>query len=101
LLVLAALYYATRLSRVVLFWAAFILTRPLVATDGDFLDKPFGQGGLEVSRPLASLAIAVAMVALILVIPQRAGHHPGNGTAPRRRRRCAAQSRWRRCSCRR
>jgi uncharacterized membrane-anchored protein len=77
LLVLAALYYATSISRVFLFWAAFILTRPLGATVGDYLDKPFGQGGLEVSRPLASLVIAVAMVVLILVIPQRAGRHPG------------------------
>jgi uncharacterized membrane-anchored protein len=77
LLVLAALYYATAISRVFLFWAAFILTRPLGATVGDYLDKPFGQGGLEVSRPLASLAISVAMVVLILIIPQRAGRHPG------------------------
>src|SRR6187399_3158422 len=72
---LAALYYATAVSRVLLFWAAFILTRPLGATVGDYLDKPFGQGGLEVSRPLASLALAVAMVVLILLIPQRAGTH--------------------------
>jgi uncharacterized membrane-anchored protein len=77
LLVLAALYYATSISHVLLFWTAFILTRPLGATVGDFLDKPFGQGGLEVSRPLASLALAVAMVMLILVLPQRAGQHPG------------------------
>ena len=77
LAVLAALYYATSISRVFLFWAAFILTRPLGATVGDYLDKPFGQGGLEVSRPLASLVIAVAMVVLVLVIPQRAGRHPG------------------------
>ena len=77
LLVLAALYYATSISRVFLFWAAFILTRPLGATIGDYLDKPFGNGGLEVSRPLASLALAVAIIVLILVIPQRAGRHPG------------------------
>jgi uncharacterized membrane-anchored protein len=48
---------------------------------GDFLDKPFGQGGLEVSRPLASLVLAVAMVVLILLIPQRAGTHPGSESA--------------------
>jgi uncharacterized membrane-anchored protein len=77
LLVLAALYYATSISRVLLFWCAFILTRPLGATVGDFLDKPFGSGGMEVSRPLASAVIAVAMVVLILLIPQRAGRHPG------------------------
>jgi uncharacterized membrane-anchored protein len=81
LAVLAALYYATALSRVLLFWAAFILTRPLGATIGDYLDKPFGQGGLEVSRPLASLALALAMVVLILLIPQRAGQHPGSERA--------------------
>jgi len=55
LAVLAALYYATAISRVVLFWTAFILTRPLGATIGDYLDKPFGQGGLEVSRPLVKV----------------------------------------------
>ena len=80
LLLLAALYYATSISRVFLFWAAFILTRPLGATIGDYLDKPFGQGGLEVSRPFASLALAVAMIVLILLIPQRAGRHPGGET---------------------
>jgi uncharacterized membrane-anchored protein len=78
LLLLAGLYYATSISRVFLFWAAFILTRPLGATIGDYLDKPFGQGGLEVSRPLASLVLAVAILLLILVIPQRAGTHPGS-----------------------
>jgi uncharacterized membrane-anchored protein len=78
LLLLAGLYYATSISRVFLFWAAFILTRPLGATIGDYLDKPFGQGGLEVSRPLASLVLAAAMVLLILVIPQRAEKHPGS-----------------------
>jgi uncharacterized membrane-anchored protein len=77
LAIVAALYYATKISRVLLFWAAFILTRPLGATVGDFLDKPLAQGGLDLSRPLASLALAVAMIALILVIPQRAGRHPG------------------------
>jgi uncharacterized membrane-anchored protein len=75
-LLLAGLYFATSISRVFLFWTAFILTRPLGATIGDYLDKPFGQGGLEVSRPLASLVLAAAMVVLILVIPQRAGRHP-------------------------
>jgi uncharacterized membrane-anchored protein len=81
LLVLAGLYYATSLSRVLLFWAAFILTRPLGATVGDFLDKPLEKGGLDLSRPLASLALAVAMVVLILLIPQRAGKHPGSQNA--------------------
>jgi len=78
LLVLAVLYYTTRVSRVLLFWAAFILTRPLGATVGDWFDKPRAQGGLEVSRPLASLILAVAIVVLVLVLPQRAGRHPGD-----------------------
>jgi len=76
LLVLAVLYYATSISRVALFWGAFILTRPLGATVGDFLDKPVAKGGLEFSRPLASAVLAVVIVLLILFIPQRAGQHP-------------------------
>jgi uncharacterized membrane-anchored protein len=77
LAVLAALYYWTSVSRVFLFWAAFILTRPLGATVGDFLDKPTGNGGLALSRPLASAAIFVLIVALIFMLPQRPGRHPG------------------------
>jgi uncharacterized membrane-anchored protein len=77
LLVLAALYYWTRINRVTLFWAAFILTRPLGATIGDFFDKPLDHGGLGISRPIATLILAVAIVLLIAVIPQRAGRHPG------------------------
>ncbi len=76
LLALAALYFWTRTSRVLLFWAAFILTRPLGATIGDFFDKPIAKGGLDVSRPVASLVLAVAIVTLIIVLPQRAGGHP-------------------------
>ena len=72
----AALYFWTRVSRVVLFWAAFILTRPLGATVGDFLDKPFDHGGLALSRTVATVAIAGAMVLLIQLLPQRAGAHP-------------------------
>ncbi len=78
LAVLAILHFATRVSRVLLFWAAFILTRPLGATLGDFFDKPRADGGLEFSRPLASLVLAIAIVVLILLIPQRAGRHPDN-----------------------
>ena len=77
LLVLAGLYFATRVSRVFLFWAAFILTRPLGATVGDFLDKPVAKGGLELSRPLASAVLAAVIVILIMVLPQRPGRHPG------------------------
>ena len=77
LAVLALLYVATRLSRVLLFWAAFILTRPLGATVSDFLAKPIARGGLDLSRPLATALLSAAIVALILVTPQRAGDHPG------------------------
>jgi uncharacterized membrane-anchored protein len=66
---------------VFLFWAAFILTRPLGATVGDFLDKPLDKGGLELSRPIASLVLAVVIVALILIMPQRPGRHPGQAEA--------------------
>jgi len=78
LLVLASLYYSTKISRVFLFWAAFILTRPLGATVGDFLDKPVSKGGLEFSRPLATVVLSIVIVLLILVLPQRAGSHPGS-----------------------
>lgn len=77
LAVIVVLYAATNMSRVVLFWAAFILTRPLGATVGDFLDKPVSAGGLALSRPIASAVIAVFIVACLLLIPQRAGTHPG------------------------
>lgn len=74
--VIAALYFWTGLSRVALFWAAFILTRPLGATIGDFLDKPVANGGLGLSLLLATAALALAIVALIVLLPQRAGQHP-------------------------
>ncbi|OBK33392.1 hypothetical protein A5658_01745 [Mycobacterium sp. 1245111.1] len=75
--VVVALYWWTGISRVALFWVAFILTRPLGATVGDFIDKPVADGGLALSRPLASLVIAGIMVALLVVLPQRPGRHPG------------------------
>lgn len=78
LALVAALYYWTNVSRVALFWVAFILTRPLGATLGDFLDKPVDDGGLAWSRPLASAVIAVIIVALIIILPQRPGRHPGS-----------------------
>ena len=77
LAVVAGLYFWTSVNRVVLFWAAFILTRPLGATVGDFLDKPLDHGGLNFSRPVASAVLAVAIIALILLLPQRAGRRPG------------------------
>ena len=81
LAVLAILYFSTRVSRVFLFWAAFILTRPLGATVGDWLDKPLGKGGLELSRPLASAALAAVIVVLIFLLPQRPGEHPQRAAA--------------------
>jgi uncharacterized membrane-anchored protein len=76
LAVVAAVYSWTSVSRVTLFWIAFILTRPLGATVGDFLDKPVSHGGLALSRPLASAIIAIFIVLCLLVLPQRAGSHP-------------------------
>ena len=78
---LAIGYWRTRISRVALFWAAFILTRPLGATVGDFLDKPVADGGLNFSRPLATGVLALAIVMLVLLIPQRAGRHPGHAAS--------------------
>lgn len=82
LLVVVALYFWTGISRVILFWVAFILTRPLGATVGDLLDKPVDDGGLAFSRPLATAVIGAVMVALIIVLPQRPGRHPETSSAP-------------------
>ena len=76
LIAVAALNYWTRVSRVTLFWLAFILTRPLGATVGDFLDKPVNHGGLDLSRPLASAVIAGLIFVLLIILPQRPGQHP-------------------------
>jgi uncharacterized membrane-anchored protein len=81
LMVVAAAYFWTNTSRVALFWTAFILSRPLGATVGDYLDKPLSHGGLALSRPLASGVIAVFIVACVLLSPQRAGQHPGEAQA--------------------
>jgi uncharacterized membrane-anchored protein len=71
LIIIAALYLWTKVSRTALFWAAFVLTRPLGATVGDFLDKPIDHGGLALSRYAASASLVIAMVLLILLLPQR------------------------------
>jgi len=76
LAVIVIAYYFTSISRTALFWAAFILTRPLGATVGDFLDKPIADGGLAVSRLYASLLLSAVIVACIWALPQRAGRHP-------------------------
>ena len=73
--IIAAAYLWTRVSHTVLFWIAFVLTRPLGATVGDFLDKPLDHGGLALSRYTASIALAVAIAALVFILPQRAGEH--------------------------
>jgi uncharacterized membrane-anchored protein len=78
LAVIAILYFTTKANRVFLFWAAFILTRPLGATVGDFLDKPVASGGLEWSRPVASAVLAIVIIGLILLLPQQPGRHPGD-----------------------
>jgi uncharacterized membrane-anchored protein len=72
LLVVALLNYFTAISKTVLFWAAFILTRPLGAVSGDLFDKPAGQGGLAISRYTASGVLLAAIVLCILIFPQRA-----------------------------
>ncbi len=81
LALVAALYYCTTISRTLLFWVAFIVTRPLGATVGDFLDKPLDHGGLALGRFQASAVLAVLIVLAILLIPQRAGRHPGASVA--------------------
>lgn len=76
LLLITFLYFRTKVSKVLLFWGAFILTRPLGAVVGDFLDKPFAKGGLNISRPMISLILLVSICILIAFIPQKAGEHP-------------------------
>jgi uncharacterized membrane-anchored protein len=72
LVVIVALHFGSRISKTVLFWAAFVLTRPLGAVVGDFLDKPHAQGGLELSRYLATACLFAAILMLVLLLPQRA-----------------------------
>jgi uncharacterized membrane-anchored protein len=75
LLLIAGLHFWTRVSHVALFWSAFILTRPLGAVVGDFLDKPHAQGGLALSRYAASAVLLGMIVVLVLLLPQRAAKH--------------------------
>ena len=76
LAVVAAAYYCTDISRALLFWSAFILTRPLGATLGDLLDKPVAKGGFNIDRFQASAVIAVIMIACIILLRQNPGQHP-------------------------
>jgi uncharacterized membrane-anchored protein len=75
LAIVAACHFWTKISKTALFWVAFILTRPLGAVVGDFLDKPLAQGGLNLSRFIASGSLVVLVIASILLFPQRAGKH--------------------------
>jgi uncharacterized membrane-anchored protein len=77
LALVAAAYFYTSMSHTLLFWSAFILTRPLGATLGDLLDKPHANGGLALSRFWASAILAALVVICILLVPQKAGRHPG------------------------
>lgn len=72
LAIVVAAYLWTGLSRTLLFWAAFVLTRPLGAVIGDLLDKPVSEGGLALSRYSASAVLLLFIVACIMVFPQRA-----------------------------
>ena len=78
LLGVLAAYFWTKISKTLLFWAAFILTRPLGAVVGDFLDKPIAKGGLNLSRYSASAALVLIIIACILFFPQRAGKGAGH-----------------------
>jgi uncharacterized membrane-anchored protein len=77
LILIAAVYFYTSVSHTLLFWSAFILTRPLGATVGDLLDKPLNHGGLAFSRFAASAILAVFIVACIVILPKKAGKYPG------------------------
>ena len=77
LALIAAVYFYTSMSRTLLFWAAFILTRPLGATLGDLLDKPLDSGGLAFSRFYASAILAGVIIGCVALLPQRAGAHSG------------------------
>jgi uncharacterized membrane-anchored protein len=77
LTIVAGAYFFTNISRTLLFWTAFILTRPLGATLGDLLTKPLANGGLNLSRISSSLALGLFMIVCILLTSQRAGQHPG------------------------
>ncbi|MBV8935584.1 MAG: hypothetical protein JO095_07230, partial [Alphaproteobacteria bacterium] len=81
LAIIAVAYFYTNASHTLLFWAAFILTRPLGATVGDLLDKPPAQGGLGLDRVSASAALTLFIIFCILVLPQRPGRHPGDQAA--------------------
>ena len=77
LALIATAYFRTRISHTLLFWMAFILTRPLGATVGDMLTKPYADGGLDLSRITSSAVIAAFIIGCIALTSQAAGGHPG------------------------
>ncbi|VTU26418.1 hypothetical protein SRS16CHR_03854 [Variovorax sp. SRS16] len=79
LALVAVCYFRTRVSRTLLFWMAFILTRPLGATVGDLLDKPLAQGGLALSRYSATAVLAAIILASVFLMTRRTAASPGNG----------------------
>jgi uncharacterized membrane-anchored protein len=83
LALIAAAYFWTNISRTLLFWSAFILTRPLGATLGDWLDKPLSDGGLAFSRFYATGILAAVIIACVVFLPQRAGSHAAKPDATR------------------
>jgi uncharacterized membrane-anchored protein len=83
LAVVAAAYFWTNISRTLLFWSAFILTRPLGATLGDFLDKPLDEGGLAFGRFYATGVLAAVIVVCVVLLPQRPGSHAAKPDATR------------------
>lgn len=78
LALVAGAYFYTNMSRTLLFWSAFILTRPLGTTVGDLLDKPPTSGVLALNRFHASAILAAFIVAWILFPPSKAGRHPAS-----------------------
>jgi uncharacterized membrane-anchored protein len=83
LAMIAAAYFWTNISRTLLFWGAFILTRPLGATLGDWLDKPLDNGGLAFSRFYATGILAAVIIVCVVLLPQRAGSHAAKPQATR------------------
>ena len=81
LLLVVLAYYFSRISHTALFWAAFVLTRPLGAVVGDFLDKPVANGGLAFSRYTATGVLLAAIVTLVYALPQRAAEKSGQSRA--------------------
>src|SRR5437867_6358069 len=75
IVIVAAAYYLTSIPRTVLFWSAYVLTRPLGATLGDTLTKPNADGGLNLSRITSSLVIAAVMIIIVTIVHRRQGAH--------------------------